>query len=72
MLQFRTLRLDCFGKQLVSVELLDDVQTDAVNRYSGLRLPVAHTLFLEFNGTPTCVGEKAQTVASVAQHETRV
>ena len=34
------------------IELLDDVQIDAVNRHFELDLTVAPTLFLEFHGTP--------------------
>ncbi len=32
------------------VELLDDVQVDAIVRHTGLELPVAHTLMVEFEG----------------------
>src|SRR5215218_9801708 len=35
------------------IELLDDVQIDAVNRHFDLGLAVAPTLFLEFHGTPS-------------------
>jgi D-lactate dehydrogenase (cytochrome) len=44
---------------LARVELLDEVQMDACNRYSGLSEPVAPTLFLEFHGTSASVAEDA-------------
>jgi D-lactate dehydrogenase (cytochrome) len=49
------------------IELLDDVQMEAVNRRSGLEYPVAHTLFLEFHGTPDEVAAQAEEVAALAR-----
>lgn len=55
------------GTPVARIELLDDVQMDAVNRRSGLAYPVAHTLFLEFHGTVTEVGAQAEEVAALAK-----
>jgi D-lactate dehydrogenase (cytochrome) len=48
------------------IELLDDVQMDAVNRYSKLDYAVAPTLFFEFHGTPRGVAEQAEQVRELA------
>ncbi len=55
------------GVPVARMELLDDVQMDAVNRYSGLGYPVLSTLFLEFHGTPNWVEEQARIVADLAE-----
>ncbi|MBK8906415.1 MAG: FAD-binding protein [Rhodospirillales bacterium] len=47
------------------IELLDEVQMDAVNRYSGLGCPVQPTLFLEFHGTRTSVAEQTAMVEAI-------
>lgn len=54
------------GVPVARIELLDDVQVDAVNRYSKLSLPVCNTLFLEFHGTESGVQEQAEMVQSIA------
>jgi D-lactate dehydrogenase (cytochrome) len=46
------------GVPIARVELLDDVQLDAVNKYSGFDYPVRPTLFMEFNGGPKSVEEQ--------------
>ncbi|MEM7251203.1 MAG: FAD-linked oxidase C-terminal domain-containing protein [Pseudomonadota bacterium] len=48
------------------IELLDDVQMDAINRYSNLDHAVAPTLFLEFHGTQASVKEQAELVQMIA------
>ena len=54
---------------LARIELLDEVQMEACNRYSKLSYPVAPTLFLEFHGTDTSVEEQIASVEAIAaQH----
>jgi D-lactate dehydrogenase (cytochrome) len=54
------------GIPVARIELLNDVQMDAVNRFSKLSYPVKDTLFLEFHGTDAGVQEQAQTVQAIA------
>jgi D-lactate dehydrogenase (cytochrome) len=60
----RTIQL---GIPVARIELLDDVQMDAVERRFALGYPVAPTLFLEFHGTETGVEEQAQLVGEQAR-----
>jgi D-lactate dehydrogenase (cytochrome) len=51
------------------IELLDAVMMRGVNRYAGFAYPEQPTLFIEFHGTPSAVGEQAELVrAIVAEH----
>jgi D-lactate dehydrogenase (cytochrome) len=54
------------GIPIARIELLDDVQIDAVNKHAELGLPVAPTLFLEFHGTPAEVEAQAGDVREIA------
>ena len=54
------------GIPIARIEFLDDVQLDAVNKFSGLDYPVAPTLFLEFHGTEASVAEQARAVQDLA------
>jgi D-lactate dehydrogenase (cytochrome) len=54
------------GIPVARMELLDDVQVDAVNRHADLTLDVAPTLFLEFHGGPAEVEAQAREVSEIA------
>lgn len=58
------------GIPVARIELLDDIQMDAVNRFSKLDYPVKNTLFVEFHGTQAGVQEQAELVQSIAQENT--
>ena len=58
------------GVPVARIELLDEVQMDAVNRYSGLDYPVSPTLFFEFHGSEQGVREQVETVGALAAENT--
>lgn len=55
------------GIPVARIELLDEVQVDAINRYSKLNYPLKPTLFLEFHGTHSGVKEQACLVGELAE-----
>lgn len=55
------------GVPLARVEILDDVQIRAVNRWSKMDLPELTTLFFEFHGSERYVAEQVETVRELAR-----
>ncbi len=54
------------GISIARIELLDSLQMDAVNRYSGLDYEVAPTLFFEFHGAENTVAENSKITGEIA------
>ncbi len=55
------------GIPVARIEILDEVQIDAINRYSGLDYPVLPTLLFEFHGTENWVREQAEMVGNITE-----
>lgn len=55
------------GVPVARIEILDDVQMRAVNRWSKLDYPEVTTLFFEFHGTERSVEEQREIVQGLAQ-----
>ena len=54
------------GVSIARIELLDELQMDAVNKYAGLTYQVAPTLFFEFHGSAQAVAESSKIAGNIA------
>ena len=55
------------GIPVARIELMDEIQMDAVNKFSNLNYPVQPTLFFEFHGTEQSAAEQAEMVGEIAR-----
>jgi len=55
------------GIGMARLELLDEVQVEACNRFSGVGLPVAPLLLVEFHGSAVAVEDQVATFAGLAR-----
>ncbi|ODC02226.1 lactate dehydrogenase [Terasakiispira papahanaumokuakeensis] len=55
------------GIPVARIELLDELQMKAINRYANMQHPEAPMLFFEFHGTPASTQEQAEQVEAIAQ-----
>ncbi len=57
------------GIPVARIELLDEVQVDAINRYADFDYALKPTLFFEFHGTEAWVKEQAEMVKEISTEE---
>jgi D-lactate dehydrogenase (cytochrome) len=55
------------GVPVARIELLDEAQMDAINRYAKLDYPPQPTLFFEFHGTENGVKEQSEMVSAIGE-----
>ena len=57
------------GIPVARLELLDELQMEAIARYSHVDLPIGPTLFLEFHGSPAALQEEVELVVAMAREQ---